>query len=118
MTTLSIMLYLAGVFSTLKIIGMFVIAAGIVAGCALPANKNIEIFSYDHEYPFMGFGRYPTIILFCLGFFLIAFFPSKETTYMIIATEMTNRAIQTEEARIIFDKVHQFIDLKLEGMKK
>jgi hypothetical protein len=117
MTTLSIMLYLAGVFGGLTVLGICLIILSFVTGFIMPP-KDVEMFSEDHHSPCMGFLRKTTILLFSIGIFLTIFIPSKETTYMIIATEMTNRAIQTEEAKIILDKVNQYFDLKLEGMKK
>lgn len=118
MNSLSWFLYLAdilpsfgGAVITLSVLGFLLLAL------ILPP-KGVKMFGSYHEAPFTGMVDYWWVFVTLTTFFLIGMLvPSKDTIYLIAASEIGQIAIESPEAQELMDDLREIINLQIERLK-
>lgn len=104
MNGLSWFLYFVDISSGLRAFLWILFVGSIIAMVIVP-KKGVDIFSDEHDSPFQGVTR-PII---WVGFILFAIFalavPSKDTLYLIAASELGEQVIALEEVQALGGEV-------------
>lgn len=107
MNTLSLLIYAAGVATSVKVVSGIGIATCLL-GFLFAPPKGVKAFSYDHG-PMDGFSRKGIWVALFVCVFLAVFVPSSQTIYMIAASEVGEQVVNTPEAREVLDAVRRRI---------
>lgn len=116
MNNLSWFIYLAQIITNLQPIfgmgGVIVIIYYVVR--ALSVNHYNDYHRDQKKYPnFFLYGALATVL-----FIICALFPTKETVYMIAASEAGETVVNSQEGKEILKDLREVLDAQLENLKK
>ena len=118
MNDLTLFLYAVELAGRLPTVTVLLAVTIVALGFFLPP-KGVIAFSYDHEGPFMGFGRIkPLIYIWSVVATVTFLVPSKETLYLMAGSEVVEFAVSTPEAQEFMKDVKEVIDIQLEKLKQ
>jgi len=81
--------------------------------------KGVEPFGYDHEFPFQGAGRLKNwFICWVVATFIVCLIPTKETLYMMAASEAGETALKSPQGKEVLDKIDLIINNQLDELAK
>ena len=93
-------------------------AALLVLAFVLPP-KGVKAFSHEHEHPFMGFDRLKTPFIAWVVLLFITFLtPSKDTLYLMAASEAGEAVATSPDGKQMLDKVKTIINNQLDELAK
>ena len=130
MNTLSLLLYITEVlytFTGLLTTGLIFGWAGYVVSRLIVFSWSDTIWSYDEPHikeekkaarllPYLPPKKWFWISGLCLLFLTLV--PSKETFYLIVASEAGEAVVKTPEAQELLSDVKEIIDIQLENLKE
>jgi len=116
MNNVSWILYVIDVIPSLGILGLLLCGLSILLLFILPP-KGITMFGQHHDSPFAALDRPLPWVLMVIGAILASFTPSKETLYMIAASEVGEAIISSEEGRELVLDIKTILDLQIEKLK-
>jgi len=90
----------------------------IAIGFAIPP-KGVQPFGYDHEFPFQGVGRLKNwFIGWAVAIAFVCLIPTKETMYMMAASEAGEAALKSPQGKEVLDKIDLIINNQLDELAK
>jgi hypothetical protein len=81
--------------------------------------KDIAMFSMDHTGPFLGISSNARTIVGLLALFFIGLLvPTKETIYLIAASEAGETVVESKEGQKVLNDIQEIINLQLQRLKE
>ena len=118
MNDLTLFLYVTELVDRLGlVVGLSAIVLFLAAFLLPP--KGVEIFGMDHHGPFMGLERLKGFIIAWSILLVISLFtPSKETLYLMAASEAGEAVATSPDGRQMLDKLKVVINNQLDKLAK
>lgn len=116
MNDLSLFLYITELAGRVGIVALLAGVALALAAFVLPP-KGVKAFSDEHDHPFMGFDRLKNWFIAWLILLAVSFFtPSRETLYMMAASEAGEAVATSPDGKQMLDKVKAIINTQLDEL--
>jgi len=118
MNSLSWFLYLADILPRVGLLTALLAILLLGVAFVMPP-KGATMFGEGHNGPFEGMARLKTPFILWLCFLVFAFLvPSKDTIYLIAASEAGEMVVNTPEAKEIMSDLKEILNIQLDKLKE